>query len=165
MTLIFKLIFPLFIMVFASCYNFKGISLPVNIDTFYVEDFSLLSAEAPPDLNQLFAEGLRKKIREESRLTYSNDDANITFKGTVNKYKISYIAPEEGNTTSLNRLEISVKIEYQNNLNEDDSWTKTYSDFEDYDSTEDFQSIKDGLINVILDDMLERIFNDAFTNW
>ncbi len=165
MTLQFKSLILFCLLCFSSCYSFKGISIPSNINSYLVEDFTLISRDAPSDLNQQFSEALRKKIREESRLSNSTDNPDIIFKGTITNYKISFVAPEEGNTTSLNRLEISVKIEYSNELNDDDSWTKNYSDFEDYDSTSDFQSIQDGLIEVITNDIMERIFNDAFTNW
>ncbi|MBT8191163.1 MAG: hypothetical protein HKN67_08990 [Saprospiraceae bacterium] len=164
MTLQFKF-FLLLTLSLSSCYSFKGISISPDLNTFYVEDFSLSSGDAPADLNQIFGQALRRKIREESRLVNNNENPDIIFKGTVTRYRINYVAPEEGNTTSLNRLDIAVKIEYIDELNPDNSWTKNYSDFEDYDSTQDFQSIRDGLIEIIVDDIMERIFNDAFTNW
>lgn len=164
MTLLFRIIF-LFILCLSSCYSFKGISISPEINTFYVEDFSLSSGDAPADLNQTFSQALRRKIREESRLINNNETPDIIFKGTVTRYRINYVAPEEGNTTSLNRLDIAVKVEYIDETNPDNSWTKNYSDFEDYDSTQDFQSLRDGLIETIVDDIMERIFNDAFTNW
>ncbi len=53
----------------------------------------------------------------------------------------------------------------KNSINEDDSWSKSYSDFEDFDATADFQSLEDGLIDDIIEDIVERVFNDSFTNW
>lgn len=149
----------------SSCYSFKGVSIPPNINTYYVEDFNLLSADAPVDLNQEMCEALRMKVREESRLVNDNINPDIIFKGTVTAYRITYVAPEEGNTTSLNRMDITLKIEFINNLDESENWTKSYSDFEDYDSSGDFQSLQDGLIETITEDIMERIFNDAFANW
>ncbi|NNE26479.1 MAG: hypothetical protein HKN09_06515 [Saprospiraceae bacterium] len=152
-------------MLFSSCYSFKGISIPADVNTYYVEDFTLASSDAPGDLNQVFAQGLRQKIREESRLTNNNIEPDIIFKGSITRYTVLSVAPEEGSTTSLNRLEIGVRIEYENSLNEDESWTKNYSDFEDYDSSQDLQSLRDDLIDEIIEDIMERIFNDAFANW
>ena len=165
MTSIFRLGFILISVLGISCYGFKGISISPEIQSFYVEDFTIGNTDAPADLTQVFAEALRKKIRQESRLVNNNSNPDITFEGSIEKYNTTGIAPEEGNTTSLNRLEISISISYLNELNPDENWKKKYSDFEDYDSTDDFQSIGDDLIEVIVEDIMERIFNDAFTNW
>ena len=148
-----------------SCYNFKGISIPPDIKTFNVENFTLTEPDAPIDLNQIFTEALRKKIREESRLVNDDTNPDISISGSVLSYNIRFVAPDENNTTSLNRLEIGVKVIYTSEINEDDSWTKNYTDFEDFDSNTDFQSIQDDLIEEIVLDIVERIFNDSFTNW
>lgn len=150
-----------------SCgfYGFKGISIPSDIKTFYVEDFTRGVANCPVDLDQQFAEALRQKVRDQSRLTRDELEPDIAFIGSVFSYKIIPVAPQEGNTTSLNRLDISVKVEFINYKNEEENWTKSYSAFQDYDSNADFSSLEEGLTLAIVDDISERIFNEAFTNW
>lgn len=150
-----------------ACYNFKGISIPPDIDTFYVENFTLTpqAIAAPINLSQDLTEELRRKIREETRLTNDNYEPDISFSGEITKYSIIPIAPEPGNTTSLNRLEISVKITYKNEKNSEDDYSKNYSDFEDFDSNQNFNALEDELTDIIIEDILERIFNDAFTGW
>ena len=66
---------------FSSCYGFKGISIPPDINTFYVEDFENRAPNAPGGINQTFSETLRTKIRNESKLTLVDRDADITFAG------------------------------------------------------------------------------------
>ena len=149
----------------SACYNFKGISIPPDINTYYVDNFSLARPDMPIDLNQLFTEKLREKIRQESRLVNDNNTPDIVFSGSVTKFAIDFVAPDENNTTSLNRMSIGIRVEYSNELNPDDNWSKSYSDFEDFDSNQDLQSIQDQLIEDIIDDIVERIFNDSFTNW
>lgn len=166
MTLLSKCLFFIVICLFSSCsLGFKGISIPPDAKTFSVENFSLGQADMPIDLNQQFTQELRRKVRQESRLTETNDDPHIVFSGVVTKYRISYVAPDENNTTSLNRLEISLKVDYENTLKEDDAWSKSYTDFEDFDSNINFQDIQEDIIATIVEDILERVFNEAFTDW
>ena len=132
---------------------------------YYVDNFSLARPDMPIDLNQLFTEKLREQIRQESRLVNDNNTPDIIFTGTVNKFAIDYVAPDENNTTSLNRMTISIRVNYESEIDPEDNWSKTYSDFEDFDSNTDLQSIQDQLIEDIIDDIVERIFNDSFTNW
>jgi len=56
-------------------------------------------------------------------------------------------------------------VEYINYKDEEQNWKKSYSAFQDYDSNGDLSSIQDNLIAAIVEDIVERVFNDAFTNW
>lgn len=165
MKLLLKYLFLLSFCLLTGCYGFKGISIETDVKTFIVEDFNSSGTENAPDIDQLFSEGLRRKIRNESKLVKAETDPDIIFNGTVLNSKTTSVAPKEGNTTSLNRFEIFVSIEYINIKHEDESWEKRYSAFQDYDRNDDFNSIQDALTDNIIEDIVERIFNDAFTNW
>ena len=149
----------------ASCYSFKGISIPPEANTYYVADFLLKANNAPPDVNQKFAEALRAKVRNESRLLYSETDPDITFEGSVSSYSVTGNAPQEGNTVALNKLTITVTIQYTNNTVEDDEWNQTFSFFKDFDATIDLNSVEDEFIDEIYEQLVENIFNKAFTDW
>lgn len=148
-----------------SCYSFKGISIPPDIKTFQVETFSVRAINAPANIEVQFSEALRNKILVESRLKQDNNNPDIVFSGELNRYDISAEAPKEGNIVALNKLEISVKVDYQNNKDEKDKWSKTFSFFQTYDSSLDLQLVENQLIRVIFEQLTERIFNDAFTKW
>jgi len=148
-----------------SCYSFKGISIPPDINTFYVENFENRANNAPATIDQTFSEALRTKIRNESRLNLIDQDPDIIFQGTISSFRITSEAPQEGNTVAFNKLTIVVQVEYVNSRNEDENWQRNFSFFEDFDSTADFQSIQDGLIELIFNQITEDIFNASFTNW
>ena len=158
------LLFTAFLLI-SSCYSLKGISIPSDVNTFYVEDFNTSARNAPSDINQVFSEALRQKVRNESRLQYSEIDPDIIFSGTIASFRVNSVAPTEGNTTALNRLEIKVKVVYENVKNEEDTWDSNFSFFNDFDSTQDLLSIQDELIDNIFVQLTEDVFNKAFTNW
>lgn len=149
-----------------SCYiGFKGISIQADVNTFLVEDFISTNPRNAQDIQTLFAEAIREKIRNESKLVKTDDEPDVIFRGNITDTKTSSLAPEDGNTASLNRLEIFVKVEYTNNKYEDDSWSKNYSAFRDFDRNQDFTAIQSDLTEAIINEITERVFNDAFTTW
>jgi len=160
-----RLVYLFLLITFTACYSLKGISIPSDVNTFYVEDFTINARNAPSDINQVFAEALRLKVRNESRLQYSEIDPDIIFSGSVVSFRVNSVAPTEGNTTALNRLEIKIKVDYENVKNEEDLWTQNFSFFQDFDSTQDLLSIQDDLIDNIFRQLTEDVFNKAFTNW
>ena len=148
-----------------SCYSFKGISIDPTINTFYVTIFDNLSNEAPPTLGQDFTEVLRDKIRNESRLRLKDTDPDIDFTGSVSSFIVTSEAPEPGQTTSFNRLTITVKVDYVNNRNEENKWNRQFSFFANFDANQNLLDIQEELINSINDQIVEDIFNFSFTDW
>lgn len=159
----------LLLSLFASCYSFSGISVDYSVmKTYYVGNFQNNALNAPPILPQTLAEALREKVRRESRLVQSDIDPDIEFVGTLVDFRITAEAPQGGDareSTSVNRLTIVTAIEYINYKDEEKGWKSNFSFFYDYPSTTDLSSVEDEAIEVISDQMMEDIFNKAFTDW
>lgn len=154
---------------FSSCYSFSGVSVDYAVmKTYYVANFQDNSINSPPILPQTLAEALREKIRRESRLVQSEVDPDIEFVGTLVDFRITAEAPQGGDareSTAVNRLTIVTAIEYINHKQEDKSWKNNFSFFYDYPSTQDLSAVQDEAIEVISNQIMEDIFNKAFTDW
>jgi len=155
----------LFGILFATCYSLKSASIPSTINTFFVGDFTLQARNALPTMPQIFGEALRNKILNESRLVQAEINPDISFKGEIVSFRVSSVAPEAGQTAAFNRLEISVSVDYENTIDDKLSWTKRFSFFEDFDRSQNLVDIQDGLITNINDQLVEDIYNAAFTTW
>ena len=160
-----KTSFIIVLFILSGCYGFKGISIPPDINTFFVAEFDNRAPNAPAGIEQTFAEALRTKIRNESKLQLTDTGPDITFTGSINRFTITSEAPQEGNTVAFNKLTVGVLIEYTDVRNEDESWSQSFSFFKDFDANADFQSQQDAFIEEIFTQITEDIFNRAFTNW
>ncbi len=149
-----------------SCkYSFKGISISENTKNFYIAPFGNNAAGGPASLGQTFRELLRNRVRRDTRLSETEIDPHIEFTGYINSFRIEQIAPQPGEFSAANELTITVFIEFTNNLNEEASFSKSYSENAQFPSDQDLLSIQDELIDEIYTIILEKVFNDAFTNW
>lgn len=165
--MLFRFLFILTLSSFCSCYSFKGISIPADINTFNIENFQQSSSAigAPGDIGIRYTESLRAKIRNESRLKYVEQDADIEISGTIEGFNIRPEAPQAGNTVALNKFEIVVNVNFVNNKDETLSWKQSFSFFRTFPSDQDFQSAQDGLITEVFRQINEDVFNKAFTSW
>ncbi len=149
----------------SGCYSFRGIDIPSDINTYYVSQFDNNADNAPPILNQTIREALREKMRTESRLVWSETNPDVEFIGKIVDYRVTSEAPQPGETTAISRLTIVTAIEYVNTKYEDKSWKSNFSFFFDFPSTTSFASVEEEAEQAILDQMMEDIFNKAFTSW
>ncbi len=166
------LLSPFFIFyVLTSCYTFKSTGIPQNVNTFYVAEFDNNASNVVPTLSYDFSQALLDKVLRESRLTFTETDPDIEFSGYISRYQVTSVAPTERDglpTTAFNRLDIAVQVEYLNNREEDakkQEWSQQFSFYVDYESTTNLLDIQDDLITQINDQLVEDIFNRAFSDW
>lgn len=158
--------FLLSFLLFSGCYSFQGITIDCGkMKTFSVADIKNNAQTIVPGLSQTFAEALRQKIRTNTCLENASVNADAMLSGVIREYSITALAQQAGATTAFNRLTIRASIEYKNMTNSKESWTKTFTRFADFDSSQNLLSVQDDLINEINEQLVEDIFDAAFVNW
>ena len=65
----------------------------------------------------------------------------------------------------LNRLTITIKVRFTNALDDSMSFNRTFSAYEDYDSTQLLTEVEGTLIPVIVDKIVTDIFQASASNW
>ena len=81
------------------------------------------------------------------------------------QHLLSESTPTANQTTAINRLTITVKIEYVNRNNEKENWSRNFSRYDDYENTKNLSEVEDDLVKNINSQLVEDIFNEAFTKW
>ncbi len=91
--------------------------------------------------------------------------AGVEFRGTLVDYRITAEAPRTGEVTAINRLTITLAVEYFNNQTDKQVWKRNFSFFYDFPSDRDFSSIESDALRTITSQLMEDIFNAAFSDW
>ena len=159
------------ILVAASCsYNFKGASIPTSMKTINVRFFENNAPLVVPNLAQNFTEALKERIRTQSRLSITQNEADATIEGRITGYSITPIAFGDNTqpTAGGNRLSITVQVKYVNNLDTGKvktSFDESFTAFQDFKLTGNLQSQEQALIREVNMKLTENIFNRAFAQW
>ena len=148
-------------------YSFTGASLPADVKTVSVEQLRNSASNAPALLNQTITEALKNKLITEASLRQVTYDADVVFKGSVTGYSFSAQAPTAQLQSGVNRLTITVQISYENKKYPKDSWKQpeTFSRYADAPGSANLNDVQDALINDIVKQLMDDIFNRAFVKW
>ncbi|MCB0636137.1 MAG: hypothetical protein KDC54_05945 [Lewinella sp.] len=159
------MLLTLLVLLAEGCYTLSGISIPEEVDTYFVSQFENNALNAPPTLPIEVTEALKEKIRTTTRLTLDDTNPHIEFQGTVVDFRVTAEAPQPGEFSAINRLTIVTAVEYINHLDEEAGFRRNFSYFFDFPATQDLSSVQEQAIQEILDQIMEDIFNQAFTDW
>lgn len=147
-------------------YSLSGGSIPENMNTYTVLFFENISAMVIPTLSQNFTEGLKERIRTQSRLNQVDQDGDGTFEGVITNYAIGS-SGVEANTglAALNRLSITVKVKYTNRKDEtgESDYEESFTQFKEFRG--DISTNEEQLTRDIILMLTEDIYNRTFNNW
>ena len=166
--MVFKKIIALNIILTFSCgiYSFTGSSIPKEANSVYVEKIENNASLTNPEFSQILTNSLINRFLNETKLSIKEDSsADLVFQGEILDYTINPISINSNENASQNRLTITIKLIYTDNISESQSFEKNYTNYTDFNSDLDFLEIEESLNNLIIEDLIESIFNDAFSNW
>jgi len=146
-------------------YSFTGTTIPQEIKTFSVEYFPNRAPVVQPQLSQVFTDALIEKIQSNTRLSLVSNSGDVVFTGEIRKYDTRPMAITSQETAAKNRLTIEVMVRYSNSVDPESDFESSFSRYEDYDASLNLADVEDELIETIVENILEDVFNKAFVNW
>lgn len=151
---------------FISCYTFSGSSISPNWQTIKIATFPNFAPLQNPNLSQEFTDKLQDIFSQRTKLELTtSDNADLLIEGEITGYQQSSVAIQANEIAGKNRLTITVRVRYQNNKDEDKSFDKTYSAFEDFDGNLTLQQVESELTIGISEQIINLIFNDIAMDW
>ena len=146
-------------------YSFSGVNISPEVQTYSVDYFPNRAPIVQAQLSQLFTEALMDKIQGNSSLNMSTSGGDVSFSGEITGYQTRPTAITGQETAARNRLTITVRVKYSNIVEPDLDYDTSFSRFEDYDASKNLTDVENVLIELILENLIEDIFNKAFVSW
>ena len=146
-------------------YSFTGASIPPAAKTISIQYFPNNADYVEPLLSQSLTNALRDRFTSQTSLDLTTESGDLQIEGTITEYSTRPIAIQGNETAALNRLTISVKVKFINLIDPSKDFEGSFSRFEDYQSTQDLAQVKDILVPLIEEALVDDIFNRAVVNW
>ncbi|MBN2615347.1 MAG: LptE family protein [Bacteroidales bacterium] len=160
-------VLSVFLFFLTSCgiYSFTGASIPPGAKTISVGYFTNKASLVEPTLSQTFTNTLRDMFTNQTNLEMVPRNGDLRITGEITGYTITPQAIQANQTAALNRLTVTVQVQYVNTLDHSKDFEASFSQFKDYSSSDNFNTVKDGLLKEISNNLADNIFNRALVNW
>lgn len=153
---------------FVACsisYKLEGGSINYDMTkTIHISEFPNRTPNYPL-LTQIFDLALRKKFIEQTRLKETGNNADIEIEGEITGYQLMGQAVKEDDYASKTRLTVSIRVHYVNNKEAGKDVDQTFSAFREFDSNSSLESVEGQLVEEIVNELVDMIYNATVANW
>ncbi len=152
---------------FTVSYSLSGASIPPEAKTVSVNYFQNNAPLINPLLGQTLTDELKDKFVSQTSLRLVNGVGDLHFEGEITGYDTKPMAIKENDVAAENRLTITIRVKYTNSKDPDAKFDfdKSFSRFENYSSTYDLSEVESELVEKIVIQLVEDIFNESVVNW
>lgn len=145
-------------------------SLPDSIKTVYVQYIDNHAAYVNPQLSPALTERLKQKITRQTKLSQTNNigNAHLALTGEITEYSVTTSGISSANgqkQTSVNRLTVSVRLTLANQLSNTPPKDFTVSRQFDFSALQSLQSAEAQLLDEMVRNLSDEIFNRLFSDW
>ena len=146
-------------------YKFEGGSVNYDLTkTIHISDFPNRTPFYSP-MASMFNLALRKRFIEQTRLKEVNANADIELDGEITNFEVTNLAVKSDAYSSQTRLTITVRVQYTNNKEAGKDVSTSYSSFQEFPSTQSIDQVQDDLVQKIINDLVDMIYNATIANW
>lgn len=146
-------------------YSFTGADISSDIKTFSVEHFPNRAPLIQPTLSNVFTESLKDRFLRQTRLELTDRDGDLQFEGEITNYRVTPQAFTGDERAALNRLTITIRVQFTNTKDPSKDFDSSFSRYADFESSVSLNAVENQLIEEIVEQITEDIFNRSVANW
>ena len=167
--LLSTLLFAVTLLTLGGCsggYSFTGASIPPGAKTISVATFPNFAPTVNPQLSKMLTEELTMMFSSQTSLdVMSTEGGDLHVEGEIVGYDTRAAALSSNDEVSMNRLTVTIKVRFTNNIDPEANFEQQFSRYRDYAASLDFSAVENSLLDEIVTELCEDIFNKAVVNW
>ena len=146
-------------------YSFTGTN--INYDVIKTIQIDKIANRAPygwAPMEAMFNNKLQDKYANSTRLRLVKRNGDLQVAGEITGYDQFNKAVSADGYSSQVQLKLTVNIRFRNNkMNQ--QWEKQFSATTQYDARQSLATVQEGLVNEMIDDIIDQIFNATVADW
>ena len=156
-------------MVLTACsvsYKFNSSSIDyTKTKTITIVDFPIRASYVWAPMQTIVNEQLRDIFSSHTRLVQVNRNGDLKIEGEITQYSQRNKSVSSEGYSALTELSMTVNVRFTNNVNHDEDFEQSFTATASYDSRLSLNSVQEGLVEEMVEDITEQIFNATVANW
>ena len=146
-------------------YSFTGTN--INYDVIKTIQIDKIANRAPygwAPMEAMFNNKLQDKYANSTRLRLVKRNGDLQVAGEITAYDQFNKAVSADGYSSQVQLKLTVNIRFRNSKMIQ-QWEKQFSATTQYDARQSLATVQEGLVNEMIDDIVDQIFNATVADW
>ncbi len=165
-----KFLLPLVtVCLMSSCmvsYKLNGASIDYNtVKTITIDPFANRAAYQWAPMTAMFNESISDLYVRQTKLKQVKSNGDLVISGEITGYDQVNKSISADGFSSMVELKMTVKVKFVNNTNHKDDFERNFSAAREYDSKQQLSSVQEELVQQMIDEINEQIFNATVANW
>ena len=163
------------IALFASALLMQGCTISYKLNqasidytktkTFSVEPFSNRAAYQWAPMAPMFNSSLTDRYNDQTKLVQVKRDGDLALSGEITSYDQTNKSISADGYSSMVQLRMAVKVKYVNRNKHEDDFERTFSSSREYDSSQQLSAVQEELVQQMIDDIVDQVFNQTVGKW
>lgn len=147
-------------------YKFNGGSLDyTRIKSISIGEVYNRAPIIYPPLAANVTERLKDFYTSRTRLDQVQRGGDLELECAITGYDLSPMAVREDNYASRTVFTVTMQVKYTNNVDEKESFDRSFKAHRDFESSTPFTSIQDQMLEEIVEELIKQIYNATVENW
>lgn len=147
-------------------YKFNGASIDyTKVKTIQINDFPIRSSYVWGPMGPIFNNALKDEFANHTRLTQVKRNGDMKIEGEITQYQQRNKAVSAEGYSAQTELSITVNVRFTNNANHNDDFERQFTATSTYETTQSLAAVQEDLVNEMVKDLVDQIFNASVANW
>ena len=157
------------LLVLSGCtvsYKLNRASIDYNTTkTITLESFSNRASYQWAPMAPMFNQTLSDRYNQQTKLKQVKRDGDLVISGEITSYDQTNKSIAADGYSSLVQLKMTVKVKFVNNKKHEDDFDRSFSASREYDSSQQLTAVQDELVQQMIDDIVDQVFNATVAKW
>lgn len=153
----------------AACsvsYKFNGASIDyTQTKTIQINDFPIRSSYVWGPMGPMFNNELKDKFASNTRLKQVSRNGDLKIEGEITQYSQRNKSVSSEGYSAQTELSITVNVRFTNNKKHTEDFERQFTSSKTYDTTQSLASVQEELVDQMVKDLVDQIFNATVANW
>lgn len=157
------------LMLLTACsvtYKFNGSSINYEkVKSISIDKFPIRSAYVWSPMESMFYNTLTDAFAQKTKLQVLKRNGDMQLAGEIVEYSQTNKSIAADGFSAQTQLKITVNVRFTNNTNHEEDFEQRFSATAEYDSKQQLNAVQEELVQQMINDIVDQIFNASVANW